>query len=105
MASCGGIICESSGIQPVPFYTLFILSSNSYNEFCVDRLVCVNLEIAYRTGNQCCHAENVYGYVIVKNDQHSWSVVSESVYGCDYTVFEHNGRIDVKEGRDLIVMV
>lgn len=89
----------------MPFYTLFILSVNSIGEFCVDRNVCVNLESAYRTGNQCCHAENVYGYVITKHDQDSWSVVSESVYGCDYTVFEHNDRINVKEGRDLIVMV
>jgi hypothetical protein len=89
----------------MPYFTLFILSTNSLNEFCVDRLVCVNLESAYRTGNQCCASENVYGYVITEHDEASWSVVSESVYGCDYTVYENNGRIDIHEGRSRLVMV
>ena len=79
----------------MPYFTLFILSANSYNELCVDRLVCMSLESAYRTGNQCCGADNVYGYVITKHEEDSWSVVSESVYGCNYTVCEKNGRIGI----------
>jgi hypothetical protein len=27
------------------------------------------------------------------------------VYGCDYTVYEHNGVVSVQEGKDRIVMV
>jgi hypothetical protein len=86
------------------FYQLLILSANSYNEFGVDSTVCVNLESAYRTGNLCAAGENVYGYVIIEHDANTWRVVSESVYGCDYTVFEHNGQVSVKEGRDKIVI-
>ena len=89
----------------MPYFTLFILSNNSLKEFCVDRQVCVSLESAYRTGQNILGAPNVYGYVITKQDRYSWSVVSETVYGVDYTIYENNGRIDIKEGSDRIVMV
>jgi hypothetical protein len=79
------------------FYTLFILSANSYGELCVDRLICNSLEGAYRTGNQCCGADSVYGYIITKHEQDSWSVVSESVYGCEYVISEKNDRVDILE--------
>jgi hypothetical protein len=87
------------------YYILFILSNNSFNEFGVDRKVCVNLESAYRIGQNILGAENVYGYVITKHDQDFWSIVSETVYGCEYTVFEHNGRIGIHEGRDQYVIL
>ena len=87
------------------FFTLFILSTNSINEFCVDRKVCVNLESAYRTGQNILGAENVYGYVITKHDQDSWSVITETVYGVDYTISEHNGVVFIEEGKAQIVMV
>ena len=86
------------------FYTLFILSANSIGEFCVDRKVCVNLESAYRTGQNILGAENVYGYVITKHDQ-DWQVVNETVRGVDYTIGEHNGRVFIEEGKAQIVMV
>jgi len=89
----------------MPFYTLFILSTNSINEFCVDRKVCVNLESAYRTGQNILGAENVYGYVITKEDDYSWSVITKCVQGVDYTIGEHNGRIFIEEGCPQIVMV
>ena len=87
------------------FFTLFILSTNSINEFCVDRKVCVTLESAYRTGQNILGAENVYGYVITKHDQDSWSVITETVYGVDYTISEHNGVVFIEEGKAQIVMV
>ena len=87
------------------FFTLFILSTNSINEFCVDRKVCVTLESAYRTGQNILGAENVYGYVITKHDQDSWSVITETVRGVDYTIGEHNGRVFIEEGKAQIVMV
>jgi hypothetical protein len=89
----------------MPFYTLFILSTNSINEFCVDRKVCVNLESAYRTGQNILGAENVYGYVITKEDDYSWSVITKCVQGVDYIIGEHNGRIFIEEGCPQIVMV
>jgi hypothetical protein len=89
----------------MPFFTLFVLSTNSINEFCVDRQVCVTLESAYRTGQSVLEAENVYGYVITKHNEDSWSIVNETVQGVDYTIFEHNGRVDIEEGSSQIVMV
>jgi hypothetical protein len=89
----------------MPFFTLFILSANSIGEFCVDRKVCVNLESAYRTGQNILGAENVYGYVITKHEQDSFSVITECVQGVDYTIGEHNGRIFIEEGCPQIVMV
>jgi len=89
----------------MPFYTLFILSTNSINEFCVDRQVCVTLESAYRTGQSILKAGDVYGYVITKHTQDSWSVVTQFAPGVDYTVFENNGRVDIHEGQAQIVMV
>jgi hypothetical protein len=89
----------------MPFYTLFILSTNSINEFCVDRQVCVTLESAYRTGQSILKAEDVYGYVITKHTQDSWSVITKCVQGVDYTIFENNGRVDIHEGQAQIVMV
>jgi len=87
------------------FYTLFILSTNSMGEFGVDRAVVPTLEYAYRTGQDVLSHEDVYGYVIVKINQDSWQVINETVYGVDYTIYEHNGSIRIKEGRDNIVLV
>lgn len=87
------------------FYTLFILSNNSLGEFCVDRAVMPNLECAYRDGQDVVQHPDVYGYVIVKVNPNSWEVINETVYGVDYTVFEHNGSIRIKEGKSKIVMV
>jgi len=105
MVSTGGEEPSTHHLSPMPFYTLFILSANSIGEFCVDRKVCVNLESAYRTGEKFLGCENVYGYVITKHEQDSWSVITETVYGVDYTIGEHNGRIFIEEGRSQIVMV
>jgi hypothetical protein len=88
----------------IPFYKLIILSQGEY-EFCTDSLICVTLEYAYREANYVCETNDVYGYVIVEVQDDSWRVIAESVYGCDYTVFEHNGVISVKEGADRLVMV
>jgi hypothetical protein len=87
------------------FHTLFILSRNELNEFCVDREVMPNLEYAYRVGQDVVSHPDVYGYVIVKTDEDSWQIINETVYGVDYTVFEHNGRISVKEGRSKVVLI
>lgn len=65
----------------------------------------MNLESAYRTGQNILGAENVYGYVITKHDQDSWSVITETVQGVDYTIGEHNGVVFIEEGRSQIVMV
>lgn len=95
------------GFQPMShpaFFKLIVLSENEYG-FGTDSDIHLTLESAYRTGNQCCGSKDVYGYVIVKVEHDSWTVVSESVYGCEYTVYEHNGRINVKKGRDRIVLV
>lgn len=89
----------------MPFFRLFILSANYLNEFCVDSKVCMNLSEAYRVGNQFCGCENVYGYVIVEVMGDSWKVISESVYGADYTIYEQNGVVKIKEGRDAIALV
>ena len=88
----------------IPFYKLIILGKGEY-EFFTDSKICMSLESAYRTGNQICGADNIYGYVIVEVQDDSWRVIAEIVYGCDYTVFEHNGVISVKEGADRLVMV
>jgi hypothetical protein len=87
------------------YYTLFILSTNSLQEFCVDRKVCVTLESAYRTGQSVLEASDVYGYVITQHNEDTWSIVNETVYGVDYTIYEHNGRIGIEEGKAQIVMV
>ncbi len=88
----------------IPFYKLIILGEGEY-EFFTDSTICMSLESAYRTGNQICETDNIYGYVIVEIQDDTWRVISESVYGCDYTVYEHNGVISVKKGADRIVMV
>ena len=82
----------------MPFYQLLILSANSYNELCVDRMVCLSLPEAYRVGNCCAAAEAVYGYIIAENLNGNLRIISESVYGCDYVVLEKNGSIYVREG-------
>lgn len=89
----------------MPFFTLFILSTNSFNEFGVDRKVCVNLESAYRTGEKFLTCDNVYGYVITKHEKDSWQVINETVQGVDYTIGEHNGVVFIEEGKAQIVMV
>ena len=89
----------------MPFFTLFILSTNSFNEFGVDHEVCVNLESAYRTGEMLLGCDNVYGYVIVKNEKDSWQVINENVQGVDYTIGEHNGVVFIEEGKAQFVMV
>lgn len=88
----------------VPFYKLIVIGENEYG-FWNEPLICVSLDRAYHLGNHACQSEEVYGYVIVKVEHETWTVVSESVYGCDYTVYEHNGIIKVKKGTDRIVMV
>jgi len=89
----------------MPFYTLFILSTNSFNEFGVDRVVFSTLESAYR-GAQCgFEAAGVYGYVITKHEKDSWQVITEYAPGVDYTIGEHNGVVFIEEGRAQIVMV
>jgi len=87
------------------FFTLFILSTNSLQEFCVDRKVCVTLESAYRTGQTILKEGNIHGYVITKHNEDSWSVITQYAPGVDYTVFEKNGRVDIHEGRAQIVML
>jgi len=87
------------------FYTLFILSNNELNEFCVDREVVPSLEYAYRVGQDVLSHPDVYGYVIVKVNPDSWQVINETVYGVDYTIYEHNGSIKIKEGKDTIVLL
>jgi len=88
-----------------PFYKTFVLYNNSLNEFTVESCVNPTLESAYRCGQNVIHDESVYGYVIVKEEQDSWTIVNETVYGCDYTVYENNGFIRIKEGKDSIVFV
>ncbi len=90
---------------PMPFYTLFILSTNSFNEFGVDRAVMPNLECAYRDGQDVLQHPDVYGYVITKHDRDSWPVVNETVQGVDYTIGEHNGVVFIEEGKAKFVMV
>jgi len=80
------------------FFTLFILSTNSLQEFCVDRKVCVTLESAYRTGQTILKEGNIHGYVITKHNEDSWSVITQYAPGVDYTIHEHNGRVDIHEG-------
>jgi hypothetical protein len=86
------------------FFKLIVLSENEYG-FGTDCDIHPTLASAYRTGESILGAENVYGYVIVRIEHDSWSVVGECVYGCDYTVYEHNGKVSVKKGRDRLVMV
>ena len=88
----------------IPFYKLIILGQGVY-EFFTDSKICMSLDSAYRTGDLICGADNIYGYVIIEVEDYSWSVISECVYGCDYTVYEHNGVISVKEGADRLVIV
>jgi hypothetical protein len=88
----------------IPFYKLIVLGRNEY-EFFTDSKICMSLESAYRTGNLIASGENIYGYVIIEVQDDTWRVISESVYGCDYTVYEHNGVVSVQEGKDRIVMV
>jgi hypothetical protein len=88
----------------IPFYKLFILGQGEY-EFFTDSEICVSLDGAYRTADLICDADNIYGYVIVEVNDYSWRVISENVKGCDYTVYEHDGVVSIKEGKDRIVMV
>ena len=87
------------------FYTLFILSNNELDDFCVDRAVVPTLEYAYATGQDVLQHPDVYGYVITKTSEDSWQVINETVYGVDYTIYENNGSIRIKEGKDTIVLV
>lgn len=82
----------------MPFYQLLILSANSYKELCVDRMVCMSLDEAYRIGNLCAAGESVYGYIIAENRDGNRRIVSESVYGCDYVIFDHKDGIIIREG-------
>lgn len=87
------------------FYKTFILWNNSLNEFSVESCVCPTLASAYRSGENVLSDERVYGYVIVKIDNDSWTVINETVYGVDYTVYENNGSIHIKEGKDSIILL
>ena len=89
----------------MPFFTLFILSTNSFNEFGVDRQVCPTLESAYRIGQSVLKSENVYGYVITKHQKDSWQVITQYAPGVDYTIGEHNGVVFIEEGKAQFVMV
>lgn len=89
----------------MPFFTLFILSTNSYNEFGVDRQVFPTLESTYRIGQSVLKSENVYGYVITKHNEDSWQVITQYAPGVDYTISEHNGRVDIHEVGAQFVMV
>jgi len=89
----------------MPFFTLFILSTNSYNEFGVDRQVFPTLESAYRIGQSVLKSENVYGYVITKHTEDSWQIITQYAPGVDYTIGEHNGVVFIEEGRAQFEMV
>lgn len=89
----------------MPFFTLFILSTNSYNEFGVDRQVFPTLESAYRIGQSVLKSENVYGYVITKHQKDSWQVITQYAPGVDYTISEKNGVVDIHEVGAQFVMV
>lgn len=65
----------------------------------------MNLSEAYRVGTALCWFEHVYGYVIVEVMGDSWKVISESVYGADYAIYEQNGVVKIKEGRPATVLV
>lgn len=96
---------ETNKMIKIAFYKTFILWNNSLDEFSVESCVNPTLESAYRSGENVLSDERVYGYVIVKIDNDSWTVINETVYGVDYTVYENNGSIRVKEGKDSIVLV
>ena len=89
----------------IAFYKTFVLWNNSLNEFSVESCVNPTLESAYRCGENVLSDEKVYGYVIVKIDNDSWTIVNKTVYGVDYTIYENNGSIRIKEGKDSIVLV
>lgn len=89
----------------MPFFTLFILSTNSFNEFGVDRVVFSTLESAYRNAQSVLKAAGVCGYVITKHDQDSWQVITEFAPGVDYTIGEHNGVVFIEEGKAQIEIV
>jgi len=83
----------------MPFYQLLILSANEYSELCVDRTVCMSLDEAYRIGNLCAEGQDVYGYIIAENRNGNLRIVSESVYGIDYVIFDHKkDGIIIREG-------
>ncbi len=89
----------------IPFYKAIVLGENEY-EFFTDSHVFVSLESAFRDCQNILGAENIYGYVIVKVTEDDWTVVHESVYGCDYTVYcDENGTIKVEKGRSQIVII
>jgi hypothetical protein len=46
-------------------------------------------------GRDMLVGSSVYGYVVVKVDHESWTVVEENVYGCEYSVY-HDGYGFVK---------
>jgi len=89
----------------MPFFTLFILSTNSYNEFGVDRVIFPTLESAYRDGQSVLKSAGVHGYVITKHQKDSWQVITEYAPGVDYTIGEHNGVVFIEEGRAQFEMV
>lgn len=87
------------------FYKGIILSGNILGEFCTDSAIFLSLESAYRSCQNVLESNNVYGYVIVEQQENSWRVVCETVYGVDYTVYEHNGTVQVSEGRNRYAIV
>lgn len=74
-------------------------------EFGVIREVVPNLEYAYMVGHGVLSHPDVYGYVIVKVNPDSWQVINETVYGVDYTIYEQNGSIKIKEGKSNLVLI
>ena len=89
------------------FYKLFILSTNSFGEFGVDSEIYRSADFAMKKGMEIYNCnDNVTGYVVVEVKDDSWRVIYQSVEAqVDYTVYENNGRIWVKEGMHQIVMV
>ena len=89
------------------FYKLFILSTNSIDEFCVDSEIYRSADFAMKKGMEIYNCnDNVTGYIVVQVKDDSWKVIYQSVEAhVDFTVYENNGRIWVKEGMDEIVMV
>ena len=96
---------NNSKMIKIAFYKTFILWNNSLNEFSVESCVSPTLESAYRSGENVLSDERVYGYVIVKIDNDSWTIVNQTVYGVDYTIYENNGSIRIKEGKYSIALV
>lgn len=101
------ILKESKKGNRMTFYKLFILSTNSIDEFCVDSEIYRSADFAMKKGMEIYNCnDNVTGYIVVQVKDDSWKVIYQSVEEqVDFTVYENNGRIWVKEGMDQIVMV